>query len=150
MHGRGIVHRDIKTENILIDGDGYCLLADMGLAAVCALEDREQKGHTSLWPSAPIGKRENHLINPKDGVVVRRNRTSFMGTPEYMCPEMILKKTRAQPNPPPLSYNLGCDWWACGILLCAAAARMAPGLLPNACAHVRDAVRSDAVRHTER
>ena len=101
MHGRGIVHRDIKTENILIDGDGYCLLADMGLAAVCALEDREQKGHTSLWPSAPIGKRENHLINPKDGVVVRRNRTSFMGTPEYMCPEMILKKTRAQPNPPP-------------------------------------------------
>jgi serine/threonine protein kinase len=38
MHGRGIVHRDVKSENILIDADGYCLLADMGLAGQFGVE----------------------------------------------------------------------------------------------------------------
>jgi serine/threonine protein kinase len=71
------VHRDVKSENILIDADGYCLLADMGLAAFCAPESdqtRDVKGQSSTWHSPPIGKRENHLINPKEGQVVRANR----------------------------------------------------------------------------
>ncbi|MGQ0764406.1 MAG: protein kinase domain-containing protein [Gemmatimonadota bacterium] len=31
-HGRGVIHRDIKAENILIDGDGRALVTDFGIA----------------------------------------------------------------------------------------------------------------------
>ena len=33
MHSNGIVHRDIKLENILIDDDYKLILSDFGLAA---------------------------------------------------------------------------------------------------------------------
>ena len=62
---------------MLIDSNGYCLLADMGLAANCdvaADQVQEIKGRSSFWHTAPIGKRENHLLNPKEGSVVRLNR----------------------------------------------------------------------------
>jgi serine/threonine protein kinase len=44
-------------------------------------------------------------------------RNSFMGTPEYMCPEMIMTKSRDQKSAGKLSYGNSCDWWACGVLL---------------------------------
>ena len=32
MHDKGIVHRDLKLENVMIDQDGYIKLIDYGLA----------------------------------------------------------------------------------------------------------------------
>jgi serine/threonine protein kinase/alpha-tubulin suppressor-like RCC1 family protein len=58
-HALGIVHRDVKPENIFVDDDGRALLADFGVA-------RSMSGDTQLTMS---------------GVAI--------GTPAYMAPEQI-------------------------------------------------------------
>jgi serine/threonine protein kinase len=121
MHGRGILHRDIKTENILIDDNGYCLLADMGFACYCEevvaqpTPASTSSLHTlslglSLWTEPAIKKHENHLIQQRQGSTMRVNRSSFLGTPEYLAPELL--NFKGKPN-----YGASADWWAVGILL---------------------------------
>jgi len=34
LHQRGIIHKDIKPKNILLDKDGHCKLGESGLAAL--------------------------------------------------------------------------------------------------------------------
>jgi TonB family protein len=59
LHGRGIVHRDVKPENIFLDPEGRVLLSDLGIA-----KSNEAPVNVTLT-----------------GVIV--------GTPTYMSPEQI-------------------------------------------------------------
>ena len=59
-HERNVIHRDIKPDNIMLDGEGAVKVADLGLSRI------DEEGE-------------------KDGRVTAAN--TMMGTPYYMSPE---------------------------------------------------------------
>jgi serine/threonine protein kinase len=72
-HNLGVVYRDLKPENCLLDSDGHLLLTDFGLSKVPVDADK---------------------------------CTSFLGTIEYMAPEVIAGQ----------EYGRAVDWWSLGAL----------------------------------
>ncbi|KAF9232630.1 kinase-like domain-containing protein [Melanogaster broomeanus] len=87
LHEMGIMHRDIKTENILVDARQNVRIADFGLA------------HVENKPLHRWGEYASEVS----------------GTPQCMAPEMLQNKGMAGDRMK--RYGMAVDWWALGCLL---------------------------------
>ncbi|XP_078318625.1 microtubule-associated serine/threonine-protein kinase 3-like isoform X3 [Crassostrea virginica] len=90
LHSYGVVHRDLKPDNLLITATGHIKLTDFGLSKI---------GLMSLTTNLYEGSLEQDCKEFSDKQVI--------GTPEYIAPEVILRK----------GYGKPVDWWSMGIIL---------------------------------
>eukprot|EP00759_Apiculatamorpha_spiralis_P018276 PhF_6_TR24764/c1_g1_i4/m.33981/K07359/CAMKK2; calcium/calmodulin-dependent protein kinase kinase 2 len=88
LHGKGVIHMDIKPENILVTKDGECKLADFGVCTVLS--------------SSCGDDHENDVIR------------STQGTPLYFAPEMLLMES-SNNNSAAVIHGKATDVWALGI-----------------------------------
>jgi len=99
-HSQGIVHRDIKPDNVLMSGDS-AMVTDFGVAKALAVAERRERpeGGTPPAPSAVEGKNLQDFGGTSRGIA--------LGTPAYMAPE------QASADP---TIDHRADIYACGVL----------------------------------
>ena len=89
FHAHGIVHRDVKLENVLVDADGHAVLADFGVSRIFDDDLRRQLDvTTTLVEGQTTGTRP------------------VMGTYFYLAPEVRAGQT----------VTPAADWYALGVL----------------------------------
>src|SRR5205085_8010326 len=78
-HARGLVHRDVKPSNILLDSDGHAYLVDFGLTR--RLADKPAKGPAHSIGTADYVAPEQIRGEPVDG----RTDVYSLGCVLYEC-----------------------------------------------------------------
>ena len=109
-HGRGIVHRDIKPHNILLDEKGRAKVSDFGIARALDTTQATRTGAylgTALYSSPE--QLQGHKITPKSDVYslgatlyqAATGEPPFTGTPIEVASQHVSKP------PPPLKQREG-------------------------------------------
>src|SRR6266700_554738 len=98
-HDRGIIHRDLKTSNIVVTSGGLVKVLDFGLA--------KQVG---------LGDRDTSFEGPTRTLETMQTSSTFSGTLAYMPPEVLRGE----------AADYRSDLWALGIVLYEAASGRRP------------------------
>lgn len=96
LHHMGVVHRDVKPENILLDHLGVIKFVDFGAAKVIAKQGRTRptRGNSNVG-IVSIGGDGGAKLN------------SMIGTPMYMSPEVITGTNQGQQSSIDI-WSMGC------------------------------------------
>uniref|UniRef100_A0A126WVW1 non-specific serine/threonine protein kinase n=1 Tax=Danaea nodosa TaxID=491836 RepID=A0A126WVW1_9MONI len=103
LHCQGVIYRDLKPENVLLQKDGHLLLTDFDLSFLTLCKPQ------LIRPIKPSRKHRKPEVSQTPLFIAEPTvgSNSFVGTEEYIAPEII---TGA-------GHSSAVDWWAVGILL---------------------------------
>jgi len=89
IHGKGVIHRDLKLQNVLIGPDGHAVITDFGISKIM---------------NKDLGER----LDPVQTIVrMRDGKSPVMGSLGYMAPELEM----GQPA------SVASDWYSLGVLV---------------------------------
>ncbi|KAL3633237.1 Serine/Threonine protein kinase, catalytic domain [Castilleja foliolosa] len=131
LHNSGIVYRDLKPENVMIQESGHLMLVDFDLSTKLTPKSPETRLVSSnskpqITPPQKkkkrfgcfITRRRDSEISPGDSAELEsgsassesdsvQKSKSFVGTEEYVAPEIISGD----------GHDFSVDWWCLGVML---------------------------------
>ena len=91
IHANGVIHRDLKLQNVLIGNDGHAVLTDFGISKIVD----------------PKGEGTTIVDTVKTLVKVREGRSLVMGSLGYMAPELEMG----------VAASAKSDYYALGVIV---------------------------------
>ena len=89
IHGKGVIHRDLKLQNVLVGPDGHAVITDFGISKIT---------------SKDLGAK----VDPVQTIVrMRDGKNPLMGSLGYMAPELEMG----------LPASEASDWYSLGVLI---------------------------------